>query len=109
MKVTRNSLEKKIASKSQKVIDLKEEIKSLQIEKIQINTMISKDKQYKTRDGREVIIYTIEAGGRLSVHGACRKVNEEWVVMSWTLNGKTHAGFIISDWDLIEIVDKPKP
>ena len=36
---------------------------------------ISKDKEYTTRDGREVEIYAIRKGGEYPIHGAI-KINE---------------------------------
>ena len=32
--------------------------------------MISKDKQYKTRDGREVRVYATDGAGEFPIHGA---------------------------------------
>jgi hypothetical protein len=32
--------------------------------------MISMDKQYRTRDGREVRIYAVDGGGKYPIHGA---------------------------------------
>jgi hypothetical protein len=58
--------------------------------------MISKDKTYRTRDGREVRIYAIDGGGVHCVHGAVRNP-EGWAMCSWSLE---------SSCDLIEV--KPR-
>lgn len=50
--------------------------------------MISKDKQYRTRDGREVRIYATDGTKNFEVHGAVKN-DEGWHVISWGLdNGK---------------------
>jgi hypothetical protein len=50
--------------------------------------MISKDKTYRTRDGREVRIYATETGpNNFYVHGAIKKDNG-WDVCSWGNNGR---------------------
>jgi hypothetical protein len=51
--------------------------------------MISKDKTYRTRDGREVRIYATDAGGLFPVHGAIL-CDDLWIGMKWTEEGKTH-------------------
>ncbi len=48
--------------------------------------MISKDKQYRTRDGQEVRIYATDAGGRFPVHGAYRS-HGLWAAGSWREDG----------------------
>jgi len=50
--------------------------------------MISKDKQYRTRDGREVRIYATDAGGYWPVHGAIQlPCSGGWLPMSWDNDG----------------------
>jgi len=49
--------------------------------------MISKDKQYKTRDGREVRIYATDGTGPYPVHGAIRESNG-WYSCNWSQYGK---------------------
>jgi hypothetical protein len=49
--------------------------------------MISKDKQYKTQDGREVRIYATDGTGPYPVHGAIRESNG-WYSCSWSQYGK---------------------
>ena len=58
--------------------------------------MISMNKQYRTRDGKKVRIYAVDAGGYCPVHGAYLNQGEypygggyyrEWVHYCWTDNG----------------------
>lgn len=67
--------------------------------------MIDKDKTYRTRDGREVRIYTTDAGGIYPVHGAFKDPDGEWALEAWTLSGLFIRGEE-DDLDLIEV--KPK-
>jgi hypothetical protein len=66
--------------------------------------MISKDKQYRTRDGREVRIYAIDGGvGKSMVHGATLDEAPGWFPRLWYPDGShTENG----DLDLIEV--KPR-
>lgn len=66
--------------------------------------MISKDRVYKTRDGREVRIYATDGGGDYPVHGAS-KDSDGWEFRTWTQDGKfqQHEGGVS---DLIEV--KPR-
>ena len=48
--------------------------------------MISKDKQYRTRDGREVRIYATDGKGIYPVHGAV-KVEDGWLSYTWKATG----------------------
>lgn len=51
--------------------------------------MISKDKQYRTRDGREVRIYATDAGiGKNLIHGATHDDDFGWVPHVWLPDGK---------------------
>ena len=70
---------------------------------------ISLDKKYKTRDGKEVRIYALDAGGHYPVHGAI-KVYDNWENESWTDAGlfkidNTQTPF---GKDLIEVKEKRK-
>ncbi len=67
--------------------------------------MINKDKQYKTRDGREVRIYATDGGGIYPVHGAI-KGEHEWVLNKWSDDGK----FELHNhkYDLIEVKPRMK-
>ncbi len=49
--------------------------------------MIDPAKKYRTRDGREVRIYAVDAGGERPVHGAARERNHAWEVKSWNADG----------------------
>jgi hypothetical protein len=77
--------------------------------------MISKDKQYKTKGGQEVRIYSTEAGGLFPVHGSV-KVNggKEWIHKIWTDQGCGNSSSNniessrVRGLDLIEIVPKVK-
>jgi hypothetical protein len=67
--------------------------------------MISKDKQYRTRDGREVRIYATDGLGDQAVHGAV-KDDHWWTIYAWYPDGS----YALSDrkgrHDLIEV--KPR-
>jgi hypothetical protein len=66
--------------------------------------MIDKNKQYRTRDGREVRIYAVDGGFTAPVHGAV-KFDGDWRIMSWGSDGVWHNG-AFTDHDLIEV--KPR-
>jgi hypothetical protein len=66
--------------------------------------MIDKDKQYKTRDGRDVRIYATDGAEEYPVHGAVKN-DDVWYLARWKQNG-THAGEYDSSNDLIEV--KPR-
>jgi len=65
--------------------------------------MISKNKTYRTRDGREVRIYATDGGGDYPVHGSV-KTNDGWRSRTWVSNGQV--GPFENDGDLIEV--KPR-
>ena len=65
--------------------------------------MISKDKTYRTRDGREVRIYATDGGGEYPVHGSV-KTNDGWRPRTWVSNGQV--GPLENAGDLIEV--KPR-
>jgi hypothetical protein len=66
--------------------------------------MISKDKTYRTRDGREVRIYATDAGSDKNIiHGASNDGKYGWVPHAWLPNGE-HASYI--GHSLIEV--KPR-
>jgi len=65
--------------------------------------MISKDKTYRTRDGREVRIYATDGGGLHPVHGSI-KMRDGWRSCTWHSDG--NVGPFEQDCDLIEV--KPR-
>ncbi len=67
--------------------------------------MIDKNKQYQTRDGREVKIYDIYDQDGACVHGATQQINGRWITCSWHENGQISMGGPHFS-DLIEV--KPK-
>jgi hypothetical protein len=50
--------------------------------------MINTEKQYRTRDGREVRIYATDGGGSRPVHGAYLTKNGFWISATWMADGK---------------------
>ena len=65
--------------------------------------MISKDKTYRTRDGREVRIYATDGGGDHPVHGSI-KMNDGWRSCTWLSDGTVTCD--AQPCDLIEV--KPR-
>jgi hypothetical protein len=50
-------------------------------------------KNYKTKDGREIRIYSMEAGGNYPIHGAILlSPGNSWSPQSWTSEGNSLAG-----------------
>ena len=70
---------------------------------------ISKDKKYRTRDGREVVIYEIyENSEKLAaVHGAVKDSFNKWGIYCWALDG-SYLREGICRLDLIEVKQKVK-
>ena len=66
--------------------------------------MINKDKQYRTRDGREVRIYAVDGSKEYPIHGAIL-TEGVWYSNLWTIDGNEHTDFS-SERDLIEV--KPR-
>ena len=68
--------------------------------------MISKDKQYKTRNGRQVRIYATDGFGECPIHGAAWDAEmNEWETLSWTENGLLFDDGEESDVDLVPVED----
>lgn len=65
---------------------------------------ISMDKQYRTRDGREVRIYAVDGSKEYPIHGAIL-TEGVWYSNLWTIDGNEHTDFS-SERDLIEV--KPR-
>ena len=68
--------------------------------------MISKDKQYTTRAGREVRIYATDGYGSFPIHGAYMNA-DGWEECIWRKDGKL-SDSSKTTLDLIEIVPKVK-
>ena len=69
--------------------------------------MIDKNKQYRTRDGREVRIYAIDGAQPYTVHGAVKRSDGKWHVSAWSPNGNYNLNSsTYEDIDLIEV--KPR-
>jgi len=49
---------------------------------------ISMDKKYKTRDGHEVKIYSVEGNANGHIHGAILLKSGEWELHSWRKEGR---------------------
>ena len=64
--------------------------------------MIDKNKQYRTRDGREVRIYATDGGGEYPVHGA-NMINGQWLHNAWTAWGGYDVEVDEHEFDLIEV------
>ena len=66
--------------------------------------MIDINKKYRTRGGREVRIYSIDANNLDTVHGA-HLHKGQWMVASWGMNG-ARCEYEETSMDLIEV--KPR-
>jgi len=64
--------------------------------------MISKNKTYRTRDGREVRIYATDGDYPFVVHGAIKNEDGHWNPCQW-LNRGCATIMTQSDRDLIEV------
>jgi hypothetical protein len=70
--------------------------------------MIDINKQYRTRDGREVRIYATDGGGPQPVHGAISGLNF-WSTANWSKNGSYTVVYGQEhDNDLIEVRPRHK-
>jgi len=68
---------------------------------------ISMDKKYKTRDGREVKIYSVEGNVYDCIHGAIKQRNGNWELRSWHKDGTTWSDGE-DPLDLIEVKERKK-
>jgi hypothetical protein len=68
--------------------------------------MISKDKQYRTRDGREVRIYATDGHPSEPVHGAFQDYSCAWNSTMWRHDGTNVYGK--GESDLIEVKQRIK-
>jgi len=64
---------------------------------------ITKDKEYTTKDGREVRIYATDGKGEHPIHGAYKK-NGEWIQDDWTKKGQ----YLLSEKSALDLIEKPK-
>ena len=70
--------------------------------------MIDINKQYRTRDGREVRIYATDGHKPHCIHGAIKDCSE-WYYQTWALDGKAFFNTIgFGDSDLIEVRPRHK-
>jgi hypothetical protein len=70
--------------------------------------MIDINKQYRTRDGREVRIYATDGGGPCPIHGAISGLNF-WSTANWSKNGSYTVVYGQEhDWDIIEVRPRHK-
>lgn len=67
--------------------------------------MISMDKTYRTRDGRDVRIYSVDGRLGREIHGAVLNFDGQWDAVAWVLDGCFHP-FTENSFDLIEV--KPR-
>ena len=65
--------------------------------------MIDINKQYRTRDGREVRLLMTDGGGLTPIIGAIKLINGEWSPCNWPAFGHCRK---FTNMDLIEV--KPK-
>jgi hypothetical protein len=71
--------------------------------------MIDINKQYRTRDGREVRIYATDGSGRKPVHGAYFDTFVKgWIFLVWTEHGKVDGYQDLQPLDLIEVRPRHK-
>lgn len=72
-------------------------------------TMISMDRQYRTRDGREVRIYALDGGQEKSIiHGAVKEKGA-WNATTWSKGGTYYGDGHRHKNDLVEVTaETPK-
>lgn len=64
--------------------------------------MIDVTKNYKTKNDREVRIYSVSGGGEYPVHGSVKLKSDHWLCMDWTDRGSLLEG-TTSASDLVEV------
>jgi hypothetical protein len=64
--------------------------------------LVAMTKEYRTRDGKEVRLYAVNASGPFPVHGAIRATDGYWFVYGWTADGKGRIDSRNHEWDLVE-------
>ena len=67
--------------------------------------MIDMSKKYRTRDGRDVRVYAVDAGGEWPVHGATLEpeTTAGWQTEEWTQGGNCYSEGNHSCHDLVEV------
>jgi hypothetical protein len=65
--------------------------------------MIELGKEYKTRDGREVVILATNGRGKYPIIGQILNKNGEWELHTWTADGFAYSNCSLSLGDLIEV------
>jgi hypothetical protein len=69
-------------------------------------TKVSMDKEYRTRDGRRVRLYSTIAVGLFPVHGTIDTERYGWIAHSWNAEGRGDNATLECANDLVE-VQKP--
>ena len=64
--------------------------------------LVVMEKQYSTRDGKEVRLYAVNQGGLFPVHGAIRSTSGYWMVSGWTRDGRYKTDCPSHVHDLVE-------
>lgn len=68
--------------------------------------MIDPTKEYRTRNGQQVRIYSIDNGGQYPVHGAIwLKDDDRWAMAGWRTDGS--GGWGGTSTELVEVAQKP--
>ena len=71
--------------------------------------MISKDKQYRTRDGREARIYATDGHPDEPVHGAFKDYSGQWNASIWNLDGTCRFKKCVSGEQCVDLIEvKPR-
>lgn len=66
-------------------------------------------KQYRTKDGKEVRIYAVDAGEYLTVHGAIKHENPpRWLSYMWSIQGRASDWAAAQDYSLNLVEVKPR-
>lgn len=68
---------------------------------------IEMNKEYQTRDGREVRIYAVDVGDSNATHGAIKNNTEQdlWDLCTWTKNGFY---YYPEEESAVDLIEKPE-
>ena len=69
---------------------------------------IDLSKKYRTREGHEVILHTVDGLGTLCVFGSIKNPDGNYYTETWSLDGKAYIDRAGSELDLIEVKEKIK-